>query len=341
MLVNDHSFHYELHRMVAHARYRGSDTAEVLALASKIKPGDMESWHDAFLPLAERAEASAGPPSKPHQASRRVSRADRLFSASNYYRAADFFLHGNPTDRRINALWNKQTECHNEALKELGNGVRHTLQADQFKVPIIYFKASDDANPGPPARRPTIILGNGYDGAMEEMMHVSGFAALERGYNVILYEGPGQPTVRRDQGLGFIHDWERVVKPVVDFAVAQQDIDTSRIALLGYSFGGIMCVRAAAFEHRLAAAVAIDGIFDFNCRARLPDFLGKIWDEGNTKEFDAKFTEVEFNPKVPTEARWGFQQGLKIESSDDCHVFLIANFLQVCGHSTLNRVPTS
>ena len=270
----------------------------------------MESWHDAFLPLAEKIEASAGAPSKPSQVSRRVSRADRLFAASNYYRAVDLFLYGNPSDRRIDALWKKQIECYNEALKELGNGVRYTLRADQFEVPIIYFKAPF-SDPGPPARRPTIILGNGYDGAMEEMMHVSGFAALERGYNVILYEGPGQPTVRRDQGLGFIHDWERVVKPVVDFAVAQQDIDTSKIALLGYSFGGIMCVRAAAFEQRLAAAVAIDGIFDFTCRARLPDFLGKLWDEGNIEEFDAKFSEVEFNPNVPTDARWGFQQGTK------------------------------
>ena len=313
MLIDDHSFSYELHRMVAHARYRGSDTYEVLALASKIKPGDMESWHDAFFPLAERVAASAGPPSsKPHQTSRQVSRADRLFAASNYYRAADFFLHGNPADPRIASLWKKQTECYDEALKELGNGVRHILRADDFDVPIIYFKAPNDPKSESPNRqRPTIILGNGYDGAMEEMMHVSGFAALERGYNVILYEGPGQPSVRRDQDLGFIHEWERVVKPVVDFAVAQKDIDSKKIALLGYSFGGLMCVRAAAFEHRLAAAVAIDGIFDFNAPARLPANLRKLWDEGKLDEFDANFSDVEFNPKVPTDARWGFQQGTR------------------------------
>ena len=311
MLIDDHSFNYELHRMVAHARYRGSDTCEVLALAPAIKPGDMESWHDAFFPLAERVAASAGAPSvKPHQASRSVSRADRLFAASNYYRAADFFLHGNPADSRIAALWDRQTECYNEALKELGNGVRHVLRADDFDVPIIYFKTPPNSATGSPTRpRPTIVLGNGYDGAMEEMMHVSGFAALERGYNVILYEGPGQPSVRRDQDLGFIHEWERVVKPVVDFAVAQEEIDAKKIALLGYSFGGLMCVRAAAFEHRLAAAVAIDGIFDFNAPARLPKDLKKLWDEGRVDEFDARFSEVEFNPRVPTDARWGFQQG--------------------------------
>jgi hypothetical protein len=40
-----------------------------------------------------------------------------------------------------------------------------------------------------------MILGNRYDDAQEEMPHVLGFAALERGFDVITHEGPGQPTV--------------------------------------------------------------------------------------------------------------------------------------------------
>lgn len=82
---------------------------------------------------------------------------------------------------------------------------------------------------------------------MEEMLHINGFAALSRGYNVILYEGPGQPTVRRSQNLGFIADWERVGTPVVDFAVARPEVDAEKLVLYGYSMGGGLCVRAAAF----------------------------------------------------------------------------------------------
>ena len=127
-----------------------------------------------------------------------------MFAASNYDRSADFFLHGNPSNPRIMYLWTKQTECFNGALKALGNGERFDLKADEFTVPIIYLKASHtDRKP-----RPVILIANGYDGAMEEILHINGFAALQRGYNVILYEGPGMATVRRYQKLGFVFDWE-------------------------------------------------------------------------------------------------------------------------------------
>jgi hypothetical protein len=53
------------------------------------------------------------------------------------------------------------------------------------------------------------------DGSQEEMLHVCGFAALKRGFNVLTFEGSGQPTVVRKQDLGFRHDWGQVVMPVV------------------------------------------------------------------------------------------------------------------------------
>ncbi len=103
---------------------------------------------------------------------------------------------------------------------------------------------------------------NGFDGSQEEMLHVSGFAALERGFHVLTFEGPGQPTVLREQGLGFRHDWEAVVSPVVDFCETIPEIDAGRLALLGLSFGGYLAPRAAAFEPRIAAVITIDGLFD-------------------------------------------------------------------------------
>jgi pimeloyl-ACP methyl ester carboxylesterase len=105
---------------------------------------------------------------------------------------------------------------------------------------------------------------NGFDGSQEEMLHVCGFAALERGFHVVTFEGPGQPTVLREQGLGFRPDWETVVSPVVDFCGTVPEIDATRLALLGLSFGGYLAPRAAAFEPRIAAVVTIDGLFDGN-----------------------------------------------------------------------------
>lgn len=56
--------------------------------------------------------------------------------------------------------------------------------------------------------------------------------------------------MRREQGLGFIAEWERVVTPVVRYCEELSCVDSSRIVLLGYSFGGFLAPRAAAFEHR-------------------------------------------------------------------------------------------
>jgi dienelactone hydrolase len=96
---------------------------------------------------------------------------------------------------------------------------------------------------------------NGFDGSQEEMLHVCGFAALERDFNILTLEGPGQPTVVHEQDLGSRHDWEQVVTPVVNHCEAIADIDASRLGLIGLSFGGYLAPRAAAFEPRIRAVV--------------------------------------------------------------------------------------
>jgi hypothetical protein len=144
-----------------------------------------------------------------------------MFRVSTYSRTADFFLHGNPSDPRINSLWDQQTATFNVALSLVDPpGKRAVLQGDNFTIPTIWYPAS-----GINTRKPTIILGNGYDGAQEESYHQMGEAAMERGSNVINYEGPGQPTPRREQNLGFIVEWEKVVTPIVDYLITLPGVD--------------------------------------------------------------------------------------------------------------------
>ncbi len=107
---------------------------------------------------------------------------------------------------------------------------------------------------------PTIVMHNGLDGPAEEMRFFGAAAAAERGYNVVSFDGPG-PARHRD-GLPLRPDWENVVTPVVDWAAGRPGVDPYRIALLGVGMGGYLAARAAAFEHRLAACIAVDGIYD-------------------------------------------------------------------------------
>ncbi|KAI1103745.1 hypothetical protein F4804DRAFT_215929 [Jackrogersella minutella] len=98
-------------------------------------------------------------------------------------------------------------------------GERITLKGNGFEIPAIFFRS------GQPGPRPTLLLENGFDGSQEEMYHVIGVETLNRGMNVITYEGLGQLTVRRQQGLSFIPEWEDVVSPVIDYVESLPEID--------------------------------------------------------------------------------------------------------------------
>lgn len=110
-----------------------------------------------------------------------------------------------------------------------------------------------------PVRRPTIILNNGEDAQNVRLWAYGGAAALERGYNALIFEGPGQGSMLFQRQVPFRYDWENVITPVVDYLRARPDVDPRRIVLNGSSLGGELVVRAAAFEHRLAAVVADPG----------------------------------------------------------------------------------
>ncbi|MEV4236907.1 MULTISPECIES: alpha/beta fold hydrolase [unclassified Nocardia] len=101
---------------------------------------------------------------------------------------------------------------------------------------------------------------NGFDGTVEEMHFFGAVAAVERGYHVLSFDGPGQPGTRHHQGLAFRPDWENVVGPVLDYVAARPEVDADRIALFGVSMGGVLAPRAAAFDQRVAALIAVDGI---------------------------------------------------------------------------------
>jgi alpha-beta hydrolase superfamily lysophospholipase len=48
-----------------------------------------------------------------------------------------------------------------------------------------------------------VILTNGYDGTAEELYFTNGAAALERGYNVLAFDGPGQGSMIIDRGVQY------------------------------------------------------------------------------------------------------------------------------------------
>jgi len=99
------------------------------------------------------------------------------------------------------------------------------------------------------------------------------------------------------------------VTPVVNYALARPEVDPARMALMGMSQGGYFAPCAAAFEPRLAALVAYDGVFDCYAATRvvLPPPVAALLEQGPATAIDAALrTLIEANPSV----RWALSNGM-------------------------------
>ncbi len=255
VFAEDRQFWFETLRILGHAAYGGSDVGEVLATAEKITPGDYEGWYAAWRATAGRVEAGAR---ASLDAGHRVSARDGMLRAATYYSAAEFFLHGDPGDPRINDAYERGAACFATAAglyRPVIEPVRIPYEGTVLEG--WFYRPSHDG-----VARPTVVMHNGFDGSAEELHYFGGLAALERGYNALSFDGPGQPSAIHRRGLALRPDWEHVVGPVLDHLATLPGVDHDRVALMGISLGGMLAPRAAAHESRLAAVVAVDGVYD-------------------------------------------------------------------------------
>lgn len=256
-LSPDPSNHFELLRILGHAYYGGADVQEVLQVASAITPGDDEGWFHHWNALAEQVR-SAGYLSL--EKGRIKSASQSFLRASMYFMISDFYLHANVKDPRIVRSSRASRECFMAAVPGMDYQVTRVdipYEGDTLPGYVVKKKGT------PVGPRPTIICHSGFDGTKEEIALWPGMAAAERGYTVIVFEGPGQGEVIRESGRTFRPDWENVVTPVIDFALNRDDVDPARIALMGISLGGVLAPIAAAKDHRLKALIANGGLYSF------------------------------------------------------------------------------
>ncbi|ANP51364.1 alpha-beta hydrolase superfamily lysophospholipase [Streptomyces griseochromogenes] len=255
LFPGDPQFWYETLRSFGHIAYGGADFGEVVATSRRITEGDYGSWHDEWLTTADRL---AGEAAQALAAGHPVSARDGFLRASNYYRSAEFFLHGHPCDPRHEHAYERSVDCFRSAAALFSPRIEPVqIPYEGTTLPGYLYRADTLGEP-----HPTVVMHNGFDGTAEEMHFFGAMAGVERGYTVLVFDGPGQPGPLHREGLVFRPDWENVVGPVLDFAMKLPEVDSRRVALLGNSMGGLLAPRAAAFDHRLSAVVALDGVYD-------------------------------------------------------------------------------
>lgn len=230
------------------AAYAGfADLGEAFATARDIRRPDAERWYNAWFGRAEAvrqiAETAAA-------AGDRASGRSAFLRAAEYYRQSYFFLRSNLDDPSLQRAYAAQVAAFTAAIPLLDRPVQ-TLAVPYAGTTLkAYFFAADGS--GTP--RPTVLAPCGYDSTAEEgLVYLAG--ALERGYNAVSFEGPGQGAALYRDRLWMRPDFETVLAPVVDLIAARPDVRADQLVLLGRSLGGYLAPRAAAFEPRLAALI--------------------------------------------------------------------------------------
>src|SRR5919198_2183536 len=273
VVFQDPTFSLQLLRTISETYYKGADVGECLSTAYRIKEGDFESWHQEWLKTATRVNKYAD---ECLATGHKISAREAYLRAANYYRAAEFLLI-DPEDPRIQTTWRSSKQCFGNAARLFSPSFESVeVPYEGTTLPGYFYRtgvaAADGGNSykvennaiNASSPKPTLIVHGGFDSTLEELYTSAAAPALERGYNCLTFEGPGQGGVIRKKRIPFRHDWEKVVTPVVDYATTTRlkEIDPKRIALMGISMGGYLAARAAAFEHRIAACILYDGVYD-------------------------------------------------------------------------------
>jgi pimeloyl-ACP methyl ester carboxylesterase len=97
----------------------------------------------------------------------------------------------------------------------------------------------------------TLVVFGGFDSYIDEWLPAALFFR-NAGYDTILFEGPGQGAALELARLKMSPEWEKPVKAVLDF------FRLDAITLMGFSLGGGLVIRAAAFEPRVRRVIAYD-----------------------------------------------------------------------------------
>lgn len=289
--------------------YKGADIGECLSTAYRIKEGDFESWYTEWLKTAKKVHKYAD---DCLAANHKVSAREAYLRASNYYRAAEFLLIS-PEDPRIQTTWGSSKECFSNAGKLFSPPIESIeIPYEGTTLPGHFYRLNENTNndTATPLPRPTLIAHGGFDSTLEELYTFAAAPALERGYNCLTFEGPGQGGVIRKQKIPFRYDWEKVVTPVIDYALTRdRDIDPNKIALIGISMGGYLAARAAAFENRISACILYNGVYDgYDAFASgFPQSLRTAVENGNS---NAVNTVIDILSDIDANLRFNMKHGM-------------------------------
>lgn len=233
----------------------GADVNELFHAVRKVRAGNDDDWHAAFVELGDRIRTLA---EEAAAAGHDVTASQAYQRAFTYYRSAERVLRG--TDDRKVPMYRRAIECFHEGFGRSDVAYeRLSIPFDGIEMDALFLAPRSTARGTPP---PCIIFPTGADALPEENMFRGAQEMTARGAAVLLFNGPGQGSTIRLKGVPTIADYERVYHAVVDYLMTRGDIDHHRIGLIGGSMSGYYAPRAVCFEHRIRGCVVWGALYD-------------------------------------------------------------------------------
>jgi pimeloyl-ACP methyl ester carboxylesterase len=248
---------YQFRRALGETQEGGGSVSELFLAASRMVPGDLDSWHENLLEVSNnnmrRGDAE--------EASGHIRTAMNCWlRAADMYRSAEFWL--THDDLRRLATFTKCEQATHKFLQYCVPKGEVVEIPYEGKSLYAYFIRAPYHTP----KQPVLIAFGGLDSFKDELWFMVGRGALQRGISVLMVDGPGQGGTLRRHGIPTRFDYEVPVGACIDWLGTRSDVDLGRIAVSGSSLGGYYAARAGAKEPRLAAAIAHGAQWDIGTR---------------------------------------------------------------------------
>ena len=275
-------FNFQINRVLTYGK-EACDEELVIRYLSDVRT--LEEWYGAWTELSAIAIDSS-----------------KYMHAAYYDRMAEFFL--KQSDSRKSPLYDKCIEEYHKAFEQFG------IEYEVYEVPFEkgFLKC---IRMTPENYKQTVLVCGGYDSFIEEfVLQVRKF--VQKGFDVILMEGPGQGDCVR-QKIYFTESFELPVATVLDY------FGITSCTMVGISWGGYFALRSAAFEKRIKHVVAYDAMDDgvevmtniFPCF--ICWYIRKLIKNGNETKLIRLLTRI---AKKSVLADWMLSQGQFITGAD-------------------------
>jgi dienelactone hydrolase len=294
---------FQFRRTLGKSQEGGSSVSECFQVASRMIPGDKESWHTEWIRVAERNHKRGD---DAEEAGHIRTAMNCWLRASEYYRQAEFWLL--PEDPRRLKTFDQCEAVTHKFLQYLNPpGEILEIPYENGKTLFAYFVRAPFAI----EKQPVMICCGGMDAFKDELWFMVTHGALQRGISVLMFDGPGQGGTLRRHKIPTRYDYEVPVGYCIDYLETRRDVDLSRIAICGSSLGGYYAPRAASFDGRLAACISHGAIYS----------IYQGYQGGNRWDFKAESRKRE-------QVRWVFGAQTFEEAIEKTRLFTIVNVLE-------------